>query len=192
MRHISSNASFRLVNLFHQALTFEVWRDNLSWACYVIYASLIPAQREFLWSHLTNLRSSIVSPWLLVGDFNEILHASETQGETFVHSRADRFSSMIASCKLVDLGVVGNKFTWFRKQKNRLIHSKRLDRGLGNVDWRLVFPDVVVQTLHRVHSDHCLLLVSCGADGSSHGDRPFRFIVAWVDHPDCHLLVENA
>ncbi|XP_057425891.1 uncharacterized protein LOC130719279 [Lotus japonicus] len=117
--------------------------------CTAVYASPILAQREALWRHLSGLRSDIVIPWLLVGDMNEILHPSEVRGGEFVASRAARFATLLEECCLVDLGAVGGNYTLFWKNNNIIVLSKRLDRALGDIDWRLAFPDAYVEVLHQ-------------------------------------------
>lgn len=77
----------------------------------------------------------------------------------------------------MDLGVVDSRFTWQRKVNNRIIMSKRLDRALGNIDWRVEFPEAFVEVLNRVHSDHNPIMIQCGAR------HPFRFVAAWTEHP---------
>lgn len=76
----ATNLSSRLLYSHQQAVTFEVWRENLSWVCSAIYASPIPVKREELWSHLLHIRSNLVLPWMIVGDMNEILHPNEVRG----------------------------------------------------------------------------------------------------------------
>ncbi|XP_057453246.1 uncharacterized protein LOC130745123 [Lotus japonicus] len=179
--------STRLIHMHGQAITFELWKDNLSWVCNAIYASPIPEQREILWQHLTQLRESISIPWLLVGDMNEVLQPSEVRGGDFIPSRAHRFASVLDKCRLIDLGLVGGNYMWFRNRNNIIILSKRLDRALGDVDWRLAFPEASVEILTRVHSYHSPLLVHCG--GQEHStvlQRPFRF--AWINWIGCVLL----
>lgn len=38
---------------------------------------------SLLWDHLSSLRGNINGPWILLGDFNEVLHASEVYGGNF-------------------------------------------------------------------------------------------------------------
>lgn len=73
-----------------------------------------------------------------------------------------------------------------------MILSKRLDRAVGDINWRMDFPDAFVDILHRIHSDHCPLLIHCGAPTQRSQNRPFKFMAAWVDHPDFAPLVNNA
>ncbi|XP_057418501.1 uncharacterized protein LOC130712697 [Lotus japonicus] len=160
-----TNANFntRLLHMHNQAISFGIWRDNFSWACTAIYASPSPAQREVFWDHLCHVRIGITIPWLLVGDMNEILSPTEVRGGEFFPNRANKFAEVLGSCNLIDLGLVGGNFTWYRKHNNRIILSKRLDRALGDVDWRTEFADAFVEVLHRIHSDHCPLLIHCSA-----------------------------
>ncbi|XP_057418470.1 uncharacterized protein LOC130712668 [Lotus japonicus] len=188
-----ANFSCRLLHMHNQAVSFEIWRDNLSWACSAIYASPIPTQRENLWEHLCHIRGSITIPWLLVGDMNETLLPSEVRGGEFMARRAAKFAEVLAQCNLVDLGLVGGRYTWFRKRNNRIILSKKLDRGLGDVDWRMAFPEATIEILHRLHSDHCPLLVHCGNSSVvGEGTRLFRFMAAWADHPGYQQVVQGA
>ncbi|XP_057432951.1 uncharacterized protein LOC130725777 [Lotus japonicus] len=184
--------NFRVIDTHQQVVTFEVWKDNLTWVCSAVYASPIPANREILWRHMTLLRRRFLLPWLLLGDFNEILFPSEVRGGDFLPNRAAMFASVLDTCQLVDLGAVGRRFTWFRKANDRLILSKRLDRALGDMEWKVAFPDAVVDVLNRVHSDHCPILLQCGSPQTLAHNRPFRFLAAWADHPDFAAVVDNA
>ncbi|KAK8705639.1 hypothetical protein V6N13_049237 [Hibiscus sabdariffa] len=46
----------------------------------LVYASPSVSKRKILWPHLRSLASSIREPWLLMGDFNATLDASERKG----------------------------------------------------------------------------------------------------------------
>src|ERR1044072_8223648 len=109
-----SNVNFRVVDNHEQVVTFELWRENVAWVCSAIYASPIPVNREILWRHLVHLRSFLLAPWMLLGDFNEILYPSEVRGGEFLHNRAAQFASILESCQLQALRAVQRRFTWFR------------------------------------------------------------------------------
>ncbi|XP_057442323.1 uncharacterized protein LOC130734042 [Lotus japonicus] len=188
----ASNLSFRLWDMHSQIVSFEIWRANFSWICSAVYASPIPTNREVLWQHLAGLRGNISLPWLLVGDWNEVLHPHEVRGGDFLPNRALRFASALEDCNLVDLGMAGGNFTWFRKVNHVLILSKKLDRALCDTDWQVAFPGANVEVLNRIHSDHTPLMIHCGS--SLHGSypRPFRFMAAWMEHENYRSLVSNA
>ncbi|KAM1107410.1 hypothetical protein EV1_004132 [Malus domestica] len=63
---------------------------------------------------LDALRENGDKPWLCLGNFNEILQASEQEwGNPRRTSQTKSFQDSVLRCNLNDLGFVGNKFTWF-------------------------------------------------------------------------------
>ncbi|KAL8506330.1 hypothetical protein ACS0TY_017266 [Phlomoides rotata] len=72
--------------------------------------------------------SSWSLPWLCVGDFNEILDDSEKLGGSLRNDNRMRdFPYSLETCGLVDLGFVGQKFTWSNKQAEEI--SSFMDEG---------------------------------------------------------------
>ena len=63
------------------------------------------------------------------------------------------------TCNLLDLTTISGRFTWHRNNNGIHILSKKLDRGLANIDWRMSFPEAFVEVLCRLHSDHNPLLL---------------------------------
>lgn len=181
-----------ILDLFHQAVSFKISKDDKSWICSAVCASPIPSIRSTLWDHLTTIRSSFGLPWLLVGDFNEILLPSEVMGGNFVHARAYEFAKVLENCDLLDLGTSGSVHTWYINNQGMRRISKRLDRAIADCNWRVCFPEAVVETLSRLHLDHSLILVRCGGFQSRAGHRPFRFEAAWSTHLDYHAVVDDA
>ncbi|KAL3005488.1 hypothetical protein AAZX31_08G222600, partial [Glycine max] len=80
--------------------------------CTTIYVSLQFQTRTKLWEYLANLCIKIKDSWLLVGDFNEITKPSEVRGGNFSLLRANQFLDIMDKFAFLDLGVVGNPFTW--------------------------------------------------------------------------------
>jgi hypothetical protein len=129
---------------------------------------------------------------MLIGDFNETLLPSDQRGGVFHHNRAASFSNFMTTCNLLDLKTTGGRFTWHRNNNGIRILSKKLDRGLANVDWCMNFPEAFVEVLCRLHSDHNPLLLYFGGLPLARGQRPFRFEAAWIDHNDYETLVKNS
>lgn len=73
----------------------------------------------------------------------------------------------------------------------RLI-SRRLDRGIGDLPWRLSFPEASIEHLTRKHLDHNPLLLRCYTNVAANRDRPFRFQAAWCSHEDYIGVVQEA
>lgn len=112
--------------------------------CTCIYASPIPAQRSPIWQYLCHLSSSINFPWLLIGDFNEIVLPGDQRG-VFLQARADTFGRVMDHCGLVDLNIVGGRFTWHKNCRGNRFVAKKLDRGIANLQWRLNFPEAFIE-----------------------------------------------
>ena len=85
--------------------------------CNAIYAHPTLTIRSNLWVYLKHLRSLVSKPWMLLGDFNEVLLPSESHGGVFVSSKAMAFAESVDECLLIDLGACGGRFTWFRTNK---------------------------------------------------------------------------
>ncbi|PNY05589.1 ribonuclease H [Trifolium pratense] len=174
------------------SITFTVSYSDVSTSCTCIYASPNPTLRPNFWNYLINLQNTITGSWMLIGDFNETLLPSDQRGGIFNHSRAASFAEFMEKCNLLDLSTTGGRFTWHRNHNGLRILSKKLDRGLANVTWRLAFPEAFVEVLCRLHSDHNPLLLRFGGLPLARGPRPFRFEAAWIDHEDYSEVVDRA
>lgn len=182
--------SITILDSFHQVNSVGIRCDDKEWVCTAVYASPIPSIRSNLWSHLNNLRSLVTCPWLLVGDFNEILLPSEVKGGNFLLSRANQFAQVLDECKLLDLGASGSKFTWCKNNQGKVL--KRLDSAIVDCNWRTSFWEAMAENLCRMHSDHNPVIVRCGSLPSNSRDRPFRFEAAWATHPVYYDVVVEA
>ena len=96
-------------------------------------------------------------PWVFLGDFNEMISEDEKMGGLPLNrNRISAFRNCIDKCGLMDLGFQGPRFTWTNKTPVWQCNIKeRLDRGLGNAKWKILFPTAEVHHLPRVKSDHC-------------------------------------
>ncbi|KAL2986798.1 hypothetical protein AAZX31_12G226800 [Glycine max] len=111
---------------------------NERWCCSAVYASPQYSKPTLIWDHLTSIRSNILDPWLLVGDFNEFVMPTEMRGRKFIATRGNLMMSMIDACSLIDIEATGMKYTWYRKQVGN-VTTKRLDRALVDQPWKLAF-----------------------------------------------------
>ena len=108
-----------------------------------IYGSNCRIERRTLWSELEACSVSqqvINTPWIILGDFNEILHPSEhSKTDQLSFSRGLRdFKDCVDSTALFDLPYCGSSFTW----SNGHI-SKKLDRILTNAAWLQKCPESI-------------------------------------------------
>lgn len=116
------------------------------------------SKRHISWELLVTLKNQSTLPWVVFGDFNQIFHLEEKLG--WLEWDADQmrnFRECLGLCGLLDLGFVGQRFTWcngrYREQRTMV----RLDRVMANKRWVEQFPEAQVQHISMSASDHCLL-----------------------------------
>lgn len=163
-------------------------RGGLMWEVTAVYASPTPMERKFLWAKLNGIRTH--RPWVLVGDFNCVLRNEERSSNSGASSC---FQNWVGERGLLDLGFIGNKFTWRHGRSVETRRAARLDRALCCDAWRRLFPSAKVRHLSHSHSDHCpLLLDLSGEKGRRLGTRPFKFQAAWLLHSEYQSWMERA
>ncbi|KAA3460833.1 reverse transcriptase [Gossypium australe] len=121
------------------------------------------------------------NPWLVCGDFNEILYSFEKKGGLpRDEKKMEEFKQVLDDCQLTDLGYSGKWFTWERGNLPETNIQERLDRGVGNEEWRSLFPDFIIQHLPHSFSDHCLILINTEGNVKRQRGESFRFEAWWV------------
>ncbi|KAK4281551.1 hypothetical protein QN277_013029 [Acacia crassicarpa] len=151
-----------------------------------IYAIPDYSLKQTLWSELENLASSIVEPWVNIGDFNDIRVSSERFGGfACSDSRMKLFNDCLQQCRLSDLGFHGSLFTWKGPRYpgcRRLF--ERLDRALVNDSFLAECSNCFIQVLPRTQfSDHNPICLKSGNSSvTARPNRPFRFEAMWDSH----------
>ena len=173
--------------------TVKVCASNFSWLISAIYASPRLAERRILWSNIEEIGQLHNLPWLMVGDFNEVLSGEDKFGGNHINlNRALEFKSCLDSCNFVDLGFAGPKYTWTNKRQLSDLILERLDRCFANLRWRILYPEAVVTHLPRTFSDHHPVLIELWKPNVNRLVRPFRFQTMWLLHPDFYRIVKEA
>ncbi|CAL1354280.1 unnamed protein product [Linum trigynum] len=162
--------------------------NNRQWLLTAIYGNPGLIQRRALWEKICIIAEDCLDPWLLAGDFNSILHASEKEGGArFDASRVRDFHDCVQDSGLMDLGFTGPSFTWFRNGV-----KERLDRGFTNQLWATTFPEATVRHIARVKFDHRPILITTNAIIQPGGPKPFKFLAAWLTHEDFNRMTTSA
>ncbi|KAA3467408.1 reverse transcriptase [Gossypium australe] len=114
----------------------EVWRFT------GFYGEPVEQNRRASWELLRALQNGNNLPWLVAGDFNEIMFSFEKQGGRIREERQmDAFRKTLDDCELADLGFSGHWYTW---ERGRLVSNnirERLNRGVANPRWWELFPN---------------------------------------------------
>lgn len=151
-----------VISSSEQFITVEVLNQGSNkWLFSAVYASPHDQYRETFWEDMSTFNQLNTLPWLLAGDFNETRSMSERVncGEE-LQCRCTNFNNWINNNSFHDLGFSGPQFTWYRGKRAETRKAARLERDLGNLNWRMNFADAGVKNLVQNHSDHCPLLIS--------------------------------
>ena len=126
------------------------------------------------WVKLKHLKCSSPLPWLVIGDFNEIIGLSEKEGGS-IHPRkqVEDFLSTINYCGLCDLGFIGSKFTWLYQTASGVQIRERLDKALATLEWMSLFPIAKLHHLSSLVSDHSPLSLHLSQRGKKRRHRKF-------------------
>lgn len=119
------------------------------------------------------------------GDFNAIRNKSERSNCVGLLRGSKDFLNFIEKCNLVDLPLLGRKFTWHGLNNKK----SRLDRFLVDEVWLEKIEDFQQQGLNRSVSDHIPILLSHGF--TDWGPRLFKFFNAWVQNKECMSIIRN-
>ncbi|XP_062118346.1 uncharacterized protein LOC133831962 [Humulus lupulus] len=147
-----------------------------------VYALNDETGRIPLWNDLKEITAMINAPWLILGDFNDILSVEERIGGKQRQARSGAFKECVESCGVEDVKYTGSFFTWNNKQEmNTRIYSK-IDRVMANQIWLDKFPTAKVVFLPEGNFDHCLAVLSVYPDNIV-GKKPFRYFRMWQNFP---------
>ena len=93
------------------------------------------SKRPESWEKLKLLRNTSALPWLVIGDFNELMRMSEKEGgSSRPRQQMQQFVEAIDACGLKDIGFVGPRFTWLYQRSDGVQIRERLDRALATAD----------------------------------------------------------
>jgi hypothetical protein len=160
--------------------------------CFVVnvYSKCDFVSKRRLWNNITMSNEGFGSgKWCVMGDFNAVLHPEERRGANveLSSSREMRgFRSFLDEVGLVDLPLLGRRFTWYHSNG---VAMSRIDRGWVSPEWMEEWGDCSVWVCSRDVSDHCPLVLKY-AD-NAWGPKPFRFNNYWLDHKNFKKVVEE-
>lgn len=174
----SSMVQVEVLSLMEQEIDvlLQVQSLSFSWILSDIYASPKFENMCILWENLKKVSNHHDLPWILMGDFNEVLEESEKLGGNPLSiRRVQEYKESMNYCNLLDLGFSRPKFTWTNKRGIRNLIQERLDRCWVNPSWKLLLLEASVSHLARINSDQCLLLLKLLEPPPFSGERPFHF-----------------
>ncbi|XP_062089719.1 uncharacterized protein LOC133796261 [Humulus lupulus] len=147
-----------------------------------VYALNDEKGRVSLWSDLKEIAAMSRGPWLILGDFNDILSAEERIGGKSKQAILGAFKECVESCGVEDIKYTGSFYTWNNKQDQSNRICSKIDRVMANQDWIEKFPTTEVVFLPEGNFDHCPALLSVYPDVAE-GKKRFRYFRMWQNYP---------
>jgi hypothetical protein len=140
------------------------------------------ARKRKLWNDLFELKlNNERGEWRIGGAFNSITKVGERIGNNGGSGYRERteFSQFIDAMELVDLPVLGKKFTWYNSDSTVL---SRLDRFLLSEGFIELGGFTNQWAGDRDISDHCPIWLE--SSNLNCGPKPFKFNNCWLEHAD--------
>ncbi|KAG2250269.1 hypothetical protein Bca52824_080405 [Brassica carinata] len=156
-----------------------------------IYGAPAAENRAAFWSKISSVGTGRDDPWLITGDFNDILtNAEKCGGPTRPESSFTSFRTFVAQNGLWDLKHTGEQLSWRGNRHTHFIRS-RLDRSMGNCAWAEAFPMGRCRYLRFEGSDHRPLMSYFNSDRTRKRGM-FRFNRALTEQEEVTQLVDDA
>ncbi|XP_075669941.1 uncharacterized protein LOC142639680 [Castanea sativa] len=103
------------------------------------------------------------------------------------------FRECLSNCGLMDLGFMGQRYTWCNGRIGEQKTLIKLDRVVANDEWRSMFKESTVHHITMSTSDHCMLALFLK---KKHPSRPvkkrFLFDAMWTRDDRCRQIIEEA
>uniref|UniRef100_A0A803Q978 Reverse transcriptase domain-containing protein n=1 Tax=Cannabis sativa TaxID=3483 RepID=A0A803Q978_CANSA len=171
----------------------EITSDPLGipWMLLGTYGPPSREDKEHFWVTAGDIVLKSQTPLIMLGDMNGTLNDKECfnyHGNTSKY--AFDFRRMVHRAGLIDLGFLGPNFTW-AKGGGGAMKRARLDRGLATTDWRIQFPNAIINHLAAAESDHRPLLLDTLGGATCKG-RQFKYENMWARDPRSFWVVKEA
>jgi hypothetical protein len=88
-----------------------------------------------------------------------------------------RFKDMLDEAQLMEVDLRGRAYTWSNEQNDPTF--TRIDHVFGSPEWHLLFPNINLQALSTLESDHAPLLLT--GDVARQNYSGFCFESFWVN-----------
>jgi len=144
-----------------------------------IYGPPYKKTNSNFWTILRNFGCSYFEPWLCLG------------GKPYDNFSLNPLLDFVDVFGMVDLGFLGNPYTWSNHRQEFDLIKERLDRSIATSQWIHFFLSYSVTHLPAHCSDHNPLLLDTSIPSPSL-PRPFRFKEFWTRDPTCGIVIEEA
>ncbi|XP_062103957.1 uncharacterized protein LOC133815089 [Humulus lupulus] len=97
--------------------------------------------RDQLWLDIQELALKIDEAWMILGDYNEILHQNERVGKKTIMKPSLSLRDCMITCQMEELKYSGSFYTWKNKQRPEDRVYSKIDRAMVNMKWTDQYPN---------------------------------------------------
>ncbi|XP_062076217.1 uncharacterized protein LOC133780570 [Humulus lupulus] len=182
------NIEFCTSQLMHSEVQSKNGRERFKVTFF--YGFNEEGNREDLWRNLKDLATGICGPWVMMGDFNDILHGEERIGKKDKTRKSKSFQECVEVCQMEDIKFSGNFYTWNNKQGSDTKVYSKIDRVMGNQQWLQKFISAKVVFMSEGCYDHSPAVLSVYPDLKI-GKFPFKYYRMWNKAPGFSEKIEQ-
>jgi hypothetical protein len=143
---------------------FIDFKCNISgtlWTITNIYGPAHEERRQDFIDWLSNIDSSAMKFWMILGDFNLIRDPQDRSRPGGNSNNMLAFNSAILAHDLEDIPIKGRAYTWSNMKSQPLL--EKLDWIFTSPDWTLEFPNTMAFPLAHIGSDHIPIHIQVGS-----------------------------
>ncbi|XP_074288352.1 uncharacterized protein LOC141613509 [Silene latifolia] len=129
-------------------------------------------------------------PWMVIGDFNNVLAMDERIGSEITNAELRGFQECVATCGLMDAPAQGAFFTWNNKHDAGDMVFSRIDRVLINDEWLEQFPAANIIFHPEGLYDHCPNTITLWPT-TERRNGSFKFFNMWGQDANFLTIVKS-
>ncbi|XP_031116528.1 uncharacterized protein LOC116020187 [Ipomoea triloba] len=167
--------------------------DDSEWRFTGYYGVPKRHRRQESWSLLRQLSSRCSLPWVVMGDFNDIMHLNEKRGGNPQPVRLIRgFCEAVEESGLKDFAFEGYQYTWERCKGSPNWVEAKLDRILISDSWGDLFSNARASSITTPKSDHMSLHLQILPPPMPSPRIRHRFENLWLRDAHCwEIMIES-
>ncbi|CAA0812281.1 Unknown protein, partial [Striga hermonthica] len=176
---------------FYIVVLFQINSDAPQWGVFV-YCNPCRVIRGNQWEELIIDKQSWGHIWFSLGDWNDIISASEKEGGLSRNENSFLgFRNFINAMEMSEIKFEGYPFTWCNNRAAPNLVEEKMDRAFCSFDWSQLFPIVTVHNVIRSSSDHSVLLLDMGLKRQRRKSS-FHFDKRWLHKEGFSEVVTRA